>query len=365
MKKLLVPKRTSKQLISQTFTATNRNMHRMMRKTQLPTLQLSAQQNAIVKAVEKGNFLLRPALVSRHFEERPIPLQKLYEAVFAGAIKALKSNNYRVALNVLNQLGHEWLDNSQSGIPTAMGNKAIALSRAISSNWVAAHASDYADVPIKAKAFAREGVNIRGEKVDWSSKAVKSLAEFGTFKDLAAIRKIEKNCEEGAMELYCADAKRKIITRSALQFSLSGIKNLSSIGIKTRLNKQQVIHHLEVLFDKIGLSSAIQILPGFRVVGTTNVNYVASELQTIDLRKLAEQRSNTTVELDPGSSACEQFLLEQNMIIPQNAKRMLPGKPGEEQKPRLHPIKYVLTDKGKAIVGNLCSKIGQINLKSG
>lgn len=354
----------SRQILSRISRSTHAKMQKLAKKP-VPAAALLAGE--IERKIGQNVFSLGVELTSRHFQPKPLPLAELYGKVFAAGVAQFRAGSYQSALSALGQLGSEWLNNPKSEIPSKMGRGAIELARAISSNWVAAHASGYVGAPIRTEQFLRGRQNFPGSKVFLSTKTVAQLGRFGSLKDVVAIKEIERRCMEGDMEITCAAAAKRIIARSALKIGLRGVR-LESIGIRTNLSRLQVLGRFEVLFGKLGISSALQGLPAFAVFEPAPVNVVAAQTSVMQIKRLAQQRLGVAIEFGSihefafdraEEEGCRIFLEEQGLIEPRQT-RALPHDAAERQ---MGPRQYSLTAKGKEIVVWLCSDISRLQVR--
>lgn len=358
-------------LIWRIYSASNQRLRKLLGNTKIDFGKLSEGQRNIVNDIAKGlNALagelhgwkafskMDEAQRQRACLGRAMPLQEIYEGAFVGAVLELRKRNYYTALYILENISCDWLTMPAQLNPGEIGRKALALRKAIASAWVAAHAAEYARFEVKETRFKEPGMFGR---VLWSVDAVEKLTEVGDLNDVIALRQIGSSCGEGNMEGRCSYAIGRIITRTALQTALEGgQKELANLGLRTRLNKQQLACRFDILFQITGLNTAIRALPNFRGLGGS-FDPVSPQIQIHEIEKLVKSKLDGKISLGQQYSgiigglgwkeleATQRFLLRQGM-----------AKPATRAK---NPTEFLLTAKGKAIISTLCKEIGKISIR--
>jgi hypothetical protein len=350
----------------------SKGVSRVLRSSADLPSRLNARQRALADKFKEYTHV-NTVLISRNFEKNPLPVRQVYEAAFASAVERLNAEEHpHDSLEMLSDIADDWANGSD--VPNDIGRKAYQLTKHLSRNWAAAHAGGYENIREGSRRFRRgkDGYGIDHTGVRWSGVAVKKLGMVGELDDMIPIRKIEASCGEGAMEGYCADARRQILAREVAKHALKSVGK-KKLGIKGKVGDERVARRFGILFTSIGLDHVIRTMPGFRMFDVAAVNPVSQELEARDVQRLLDEKSRgrfkfwsrNVIPSGPSPSeldAAEKFLVQEGMIKPYQASdKLLTGQKGKSS-PLREPTEYVLTDKGKSALHSLFSEISKMSV---
>ena len=239
-------------------------------------------------------------------------------------------------------------------------DKSLQYSKVIARNWVHSHAFDYLNMDLEDHKSFHGGHETRTYN---SGYGVNYLGRIGDIADIPAIDTLMEKCREGGLEMDCNNARKQIILKNLLEISIPSNRfKLKEAGFGSDLPDYQLVDKLSFLMDRLGLSYALQALPGLKQIRRTPANPLDKRATVKEIKDLVEKGVEQTFGTRATVMASSAMMVHSHSAFRFALKHGL----AERINPDvgfLEKQKWVLTNKGKNVIKSLMHDMGNVHLE--